>query len=101
MFKRRSPLVFNMSPPCRSSDVFGAGWVGKQVLDLFERLTGGLGEYEENMNKHTRTERAEDLVGSLLDIDKRWRNKVTQCEVESPVGGCGESHGLTTYAEGE
>lgn len=73
----------------------------EQLLDILERLTARLGEAEEDVDRHGRAEDTEDDVHLPLDVDERGRNKVTQSEVEDPVGRGGDSDSLSADAKRE
>jgi hypothetical protein len=53
----------------------------EHLLDVFKGLSSCLGEQEECVNCHRRTENAEDYVDPPLDVDEGGRDKVRQSEV--------------------
>jgi hypothetical protein len=48
----------------------------EHLLDIFQRLSGCLGEHEEGVDRHGGAEDAEDEVDLPLDGDESWRNEV-------------------------
>lgn len=86
--------------PGRGADMSRPGRIGEEFLDLFERLPRRLGEHEEDVDEHGGTEATENHICPPLNVDERRRHKVTEREVEGPIGRCGERHGLATDPEG-
>ncbi len=76
------------------------GGIIKDPLHLLERFLTRLREEEEDMNEHGRAKDAEQDVYLPLDVLKGRRDEVSECEVEGPVCGGGESDGFPADAEG-
>ena len=86
--------------PGRCAHVLQTQGIREHGLDVLERLAGGFGEEEEDVQEHGDAEDAEDDVDLPLDVDKSGGHEVTEGEVEGPVGGGGEGNGFTADAKG-
>lgn len=100
-----SPLQFHNSPrrnprlPSRRPNILGSVRICKQFLDFLECFPSCLWEHEEHVDKHGQAKHAKDEVSLPLDIYECRRDKVTEGEVESPVGGGCESDGFAANSE--
>jgi len=59
----------------------------EQDVNLFECLSVGLWEHEEDVDGHGEAEDTENDVGPPLDVGKGWCDEVRKREVENPVCG--------------
>lgn len=74
--------------PGRSADVLDAVRVFEHVVDLLERLAGGLREHEEDVDCHGQAEHAEDDVGTPGDVHESWRDEVAEREAAGVQISC-------------
>ena len=66
----------------------------EDLLDLLERASSSLREHEEEVDSSSKVESAEDEVRLVSDRRKTGRNSPREREVEHPVRGGRDRHGL-------
>ena len=73
----------------------------EDLLHLLESLARSLGKCKEDMDSHHGAEHTEHDICSPLNVDKSWRHKVRQGEVEDPICRSTQCDGLASHSGGE
>lgn len=73
----------------------------KHQVDLFEGPSHRLGVREKHMYSHHTAEDTENNVGFPLDVMESGRHKISQSEVEDPVGGGGNANTFRSVLQWE
>ena len=81
---KMSGAAIDMRLPSRRTNILDTAWrlVVEDLVDLFKRLAGRLGEEEEDMHEHAEAEDSEEEIDFPADVLECWGYEVAKCEVE-------------------